>query len=309
MAQLMKRVWLLVLVSAVVWFSPISAHAQGSSLTLNNLDQAHLDSLAALTAKKIREAKLAEKEPKVLVIDFFRNSPGESSQLGTVFADRFSESLASYSAGMQILDRKIIRDYLMENWTTLDDLKSNEVCFAIARQLGATGTILGTLTESKSNIALTLHLEGFGPTEKEDDIFAWRDRTISFALTEDLHAAMYKPGPNYSRTPDKIPAEPGVFIAGAPGVSQPQCKYCPNPDYSDAARAAQFQGTTVLSVLVTARGEVTGIYVLRGGPFGLTDKAIKATRSWQFQPGQKDGQPVPVRVSVEITFRLLSGPQ
>ena len=61
------------------------------------------------------------------MIDFFRNSPGTSSQLGTVLADGFSESLASYSAGKEILDRKALRNYLVENWTTLEDLRSNEI--------------------------------------------------------------------------------------------------------------------------------------------------------------------------------------
>src|SRR5262249_39958292 len=147
------------------------------------------DSLAALTAKKLHDAKLVEKEPKVLVMDFFRDSPRESSRLGTLLADRFSESLAGYPTRMRILDRKIIRDYLVENWTTLDDLRSNETCFAVARQLGATGAILGTLTENSGNITLTLHLEGFGPTEKENDVFAWRDRTLTLPGTEELRVA------------------------------------------------------------------------------------------------------------------------
>lgn len=303
----MKGAYCLILALAVLWFSPTSTRAQDAIFPLNRLDQAHLDSLAALAAKKIREAKLVEKEPKVLVMDFFRNSPGESSQLGTLLADQFSESLATYSAGMQILDRSIIKDYLVENWTTLDDLKSNEICLAIARELGATGAILGTLTESNGNITLTLHLQGFGPTQKEDDIFAWRDRTTSFALTDALHAALFQRGPNYSRKAEQIPDEPGVFRAGIDGVTSPTCEYCPNPDYSDAARRVEEQGTVVLSVVVTAEGQVSGIYILKGAPFGLTDQAIKAAKNWRLQPGQKDGKPVSVRTSLEISFRLLQG--
>ena len=182
--------------SAFLWFSSTPTGAQDLVSTLNRVDQTHLDSLAALAARKIRQAKLAEKEPKVLVMDFFRNSPGESSQLGTLLADRFSESLASYSPGNQILDRKVLKDFLFENWTTLDDLKSNEICLAVARELGATGAILGTLAENNGHITLTLHPVGFGPLEKEDDIFAWRDRTVSFPTSEELHTARYQPGPN-----------------------------------------------------------------------------------------------------------------
>ena len=303
-----KCTYSLIFGSTVLFCAPTSGRAKTPTLTLNQQDQAYLDSIAALTAKRIHEAKIVEKEPKVLVMDFFRDSTGQSSHLGTLLADRFSDSLASYASEMQVLSRKVLRDYLTENWTTLEDLRSNDLCLRIARQLGASGAVLGTLKENKGSITLTLHLEGFGPAQKEDDIFAGRDRTTSFPVTEELHTALYQPGPNCTRSADKIPKEPGVFIAGVSGVTQPECKYCPNPDYSDAARAGKFQGTTILSVVVTDQGGVTAIYVLKGAPFGLTDQAIKAIKNWRFQPSQKDGKPVPARVSVEITFRLLSGP-
>jgi TonB family protein len=299
-----KGAYSVILASAALLSLPSSARAQVPSFTLNRLDQAHLDSLAALTAKKIREAKLTETEPAVLVMGFFRNSPGTSSQLGTILADRFSESLSAYAEGMKTLDRNILKNYLRENWTTLEDIRSNQSCLAVARELGATGAILGTLTEKNGNVNLTLHLEGFGPVEKEDDIFAWRDRTVTFALTEELHSALYQPGPDYNRSADKIPEEPGVFRAGIAGVTQPQCIYCPNPDYSDAARAVKFQGVVLLSVVVTAEGQVSGIYVLKGAPFGLTAQAISVTKNWRLKPSQKDGEPVASRTNLEIAFRL-----
>lgn len=95
-----------------------------------------------------------------------------------------------------------------------------------------------------------------------------------------------------------------IFRAGLNGVTQPKCIYCPNPDYSDAARTVKIQGTVILSVLVTAEGQVAGIYVLKGAPFGLTAQAIKATRNWRMQPAQKDGKPASARSNVEIVFRL-----
>lgn len=254
------------LASVMLSFSASPVRGQTPAVSLPGLDRARLDSLAALTAQKIRDRKHAEKEPKVVVIDFFRNSPGTSSQLGTVLADGFSESLASYSAGTEILDRKTLRNYLVENWTTLEDLRSNEICLGLAQQLGATGAILGTLNERVGAIELTLHLEGFGPKEEEDDVFPWRDRTVSFPMSEDLHTRLFKPGPNYSRKADEVPEEPGVFQAGINGVASPQCGYCPNADYPEAARTAKAEGKVVLSVVVTAEGQVGRIYVLKGRP-------------------------------------------
>jgi TonB family protein len=295
----------LISVSVTLFLTPTFAQTQVHDSLLTRLDEARVDSLASMVAKKIRGAKLTENEPKVLVIDFFRDSPGSSSQLGTQLADRFSQSLSNYGTGMTILDRKALKDFLFENWTTLEDLRSNESSLAVARQLGATGTILGTLTEKNDKtIRLTLHLEGFGPVDKEDDIFAWRDRTLTFALTEELRTALYRPGPNYARSADKIPEETGVFLAGVGGVTSPACIYCPSPNSTDAARAVRFQGNVVLSVVVTAEGQVDGIYTLKGGPFGLTDQAIKAVKNWRLKPGQKDGKSVAVRTNLEISFWL-----
>jgi TonB family protein len=60
----------------------------------------------------------------------------------------------------------------------------------------------------------------------------------------------------------------------------------------------------LLSIVVTTEGKATSICALKGAPFGLTTKAIKAVQDWRFEPALKDGKPVPVRVQVETTFHL-----
>jgi outer membrane biosynthesis protein TonB len=37
---------------------------------------------------------------------------------------------------------------------------------------------------------------------------------------------------------------------------------------------------------------------------GLGDQAVKAAKAWQFLPGTRNGEPVPVLVSIEMTFTL-----
>jgi periplasmic protein TonB len=123
-------------------------------------------------------------------------------------------------------------------------------------------------------------------------------------LTDELHALLFEPGPNFTRKPDQIPEEPGIFKAGISGVGVPICLYCPQPVYSDVARAAKYQGTVTLSIVVTAEGEVTSIYVMKAAPFGLTTEAIEAAKHWRFELGKKDGKPVSVRVETESTFHL-----
>ena len=38
--------------------------------------------------------------------------------------------------------------------------------------------------------------------------------------------------------------------------------------------------------------------------FGLDQEAIKAARMWRFSPGMRQGQPVPVIITIELTFTL-----
>ena len=290
--------------TASLLFLPQPASCQSPDSILTRLDEAYLNTLASHPAQKIRAVQLEEPEPRVLVIDFFRSSPGNSSRLGTLLADRFSESLTAYSRGLKILDRKILRDYLTKEWTTLGDLRSDDVCLRIGRQLGATGVILGTLYEENGQMSLTVHVEGFGAIAKDRDAFSETHERARFPITEEMRAMLFQPGPNYAPTADDIPPEPDVARIGSPGVTNPICISCPPPDYSDAARAAKYQGTLQLSIVVTIEGQATSIFVLKGAPFGLTTKAIEATRRWRFKPGQKDGKPVSVRVATESTWHL-----
>jgi TonB family protein len=287
----------------VCLFLPGSAHAQSAGLVLTEAGDAELDSLASRTAQRIREADQKEK-PAVLVMDFFKNSMGNYSRLGTLLADKFSESLAARAEGFKVLGRKTLSEYLVQNWTTLEDLQSTDVFFQIGRQLGASGVILGTMQEENGKLYLTLHLVGFCPSPNPKDIFETTDDRIRFPLTDELHTLLFEPCPNYTRQPDQIPDEPGIFKAGIDGVSGPSCLYCPQPSYSDVARAAKYQGTVILSVIVTLEGEVKSIYVLKAAPFGLTADAIKDAKHWRMEPGKIDGKPVSVRVQIECTFHL-----
>jgi TonB family protein len=76
------------------------------------------------------------------------------------------------------------------------------------------------------------------------------------------------------------------------------------PQYTDEARLAGYNGTVVLHAVIKKDGTVDIIRVVRGLPLGLTDKAIQALKQWQFKPGTKDGQEVDIAVNVEINFNL-----
>jgi TonB family protein len=95
----------------------------------------------------------------------------------------------------------------------------------------------------------------------------------------------------------------GVYKVGG-GVSAPRPIYSPDPEYSEEARKAKYQGTVTLYVIVGADGLPHDIRIMRSLGMGLDEKAIEAVRTWRFEPARKNAQPVSVRISVEVTFRL-----
>jgi TonB family protein len=96
----------------------------------------------------------------------------------------------------------------------------------------------------------------------------------------------------------------GVFRVGG-GVSSPALIYKVEPEYSEEARKAKFQGTVVLSIIVDEKGTPTSFKVVRPLGLGLDEKAVEAVRKWRFRAALKDGKPVAVYATIEVNFRLL----
>lgn len=97
----------------------------------------------------------------------------------------------------------------------------------------------------------------------------------------------------------------GVFRAGVNGVGTPQCIYCPDPEYSDDARKAKYQGTVTLVIIVNSEGRVVNARVVKGPGMGLDEKAVEKVMTWRLKPAAgPSGRPVSVQVAVEVTFHL-----
>jgi TonB family protein len=97
----------------------------------------------------------------------------------------------------------------------------------------------------------------------------------------------------------------GTFRAGVNGVGSPMCIYCPQPEYSDEARKAKYQGTVLLDVTVTADGRVVSPVVIKGPGLGLEEKALAQVKNWKMRPAVgPSGKPVNCRVQIEVTFHL-----
>jgi len=112
-------------------------------------------------------------------------------------------------------------------------------------------------------------------------------------------------GVGRGKGPDYGPDEGccGVYSVGN-GVSAPIPLYKPEPPYSEEARKAKYQGTVELWIVVDAHGNVADVRVARPLGMGLDEKAVEAVHTWRFKPAYRNGVAVPVRVMVEMMFRL-----
>ncbi|MEZ5397535.1 MAG: energy transducer TonB [Bryobacterales bacterium] len=97
----------------------------------------------------------------------------------------------------------------------------------------------------------------------------------------------------------------GVFTVGRDGVTSPKLLHRVEPEYSDEARIAKWQGSVKLRVEVWPDGRAHNLRVLRALGMGLDEEAIEAVRKWRFAPGRRNGEAVPTFATIEVRFRLL----
>jgi periplasmic protein TonB len=95
----------------------------------------------------------------------------------------------------------------------------------------------------------------------------------------------------------------GVMRPGG-GVSAPVLIYSVDPEFSDEARRAKYQGICVVSLIVDTQGNPQNIQVVRALGMGLDEKAEEAVRQYKFKPAYFKGHPVPVLINVEVNFRI-----
>jgi TonB family protein len=97
---------------------------------------------------------------------------------------------------------------------------------------------------------------------------------------------------------------PGVFHLGESGVSAPRIIYKTEPEFSEEARKAKYQGVVGVNVIIGPDGRVHNAQVVHSVGLGLDEKAIEAVKLWKFDPGKKDGRPVSVAVYIEVDYHL-----
>jgi TonB family protein len=286
---------------AVVLLAPSSARPQ---------EPPDLDALASKAASQIHKS-VKSGGNKILVIDF-ADAHAKANALGAVLADQFADSLRKNTQGLVVIDRADYARATAEDVLAPEARADEQSAKCYCRQLGADFAVEGMIDASSDTVQLIVKVTRLSDWKR---IF---DGNASLPLTPELRANLPKPltpatlsarGTKNTRT---IPDEPlGANVAavvqtpGRNGITFPACTYCPNPQFSDAAVKAKMEGTSLLSVVISAAGRPASISVTRGLPCGLNTQAIESVKEWRFKPAlDPNGNPAPVRQMIEMTFHL-----
>ena len=74
--------------------------------------------------------------------------------------------------------------------------------------------------------------------------------------------------------------------------------------YPEIAKKAGVEGRVFVQFVVNTDGTVVDPVVVRGIGAGCDEEAVRAVATAKFKPGRQRGKPVPVKMSLPITFKL-----
>jgi len=221
-----------------------------------------------------------------------------------IVADLPDPNGKSHPAGRFLADKVqaiLLRDYptletisVLHSQAVLDDSgptdgKAFPNTRTWAKKLGATVVIIGSFAKVPEGIEiwLTAMKTGSGHT------YAQTKGVVP--ISEEMDSVLGEPVPS---------PKTRIARAGVGGVTIPVCIYCPGPQYTEKAKAAKFQGTVILQVVITAEGRAANISVMQGVGMDLAEAAIEAVKDWKFRPAVgPDGHVVATLIPIEITFR------
>lgn len=99
------------------------------------------------------------------------------------------------------------------------------------------------------------------------------------------------------------------------GIRPPEVISNVEPDFSKEARKRKISGVTVVQLIVDVHGDPQDVHVLksmaeivskkqRSAALSLDQKALEAVRQYRFSPARDGDKPVPVKVNVEVNWRI-----
>jgi TonB family protein len=227
---------------------------------------------------------------KLYVPDFLTPGPvrtDRGANLAAVLAKSLSERARKR---FEVLDRSVVqRSYDRLNLTA-HDLEESEVLTRLGVENGADAILWGKISQTVKEITVDLSLSDASSGKVLYSLQYQQHRTPQFE-------ALF---PAESDSAGRV-----FYFSGFDGVGVPKPIHSPPPSYTDEARRRKLNGTVLLSAVLTIQGRVEQVRVVQSLEPSLDQASIDIMRVWKINP-VKDaaGNPVPVRVPIETTFKL-----
>jgi TonB family protein len=136
---------------------------------------------------------------------------------------------------------------------------------------------------------------------------------LGHIFSEGIDDGMIATLPDYWRFYYKSVAEKTEYRPSDPAVlrsnqvdKKPKLAMAFEPPSNEYAQNNGVAGMAMYHVIVGPDGKPQEVAVGRPIGFGLDENAIEAIRKASFEPGMKDGKPVPVEVDLTVQFRIYS---
>jgi len=104
--------------------------------------------------------------------------------------------------------------------------------------------------------------------------------------------------------PDDPAAAAAIIRKVGGAIKAPAPVLTPEAEFSNEARQQKIQGDCLFDLVVDRQGMPRLIKFLRGPGRGLNEKGWEALAKYRFKPATLEGVPVPVHITVSISFRL-----
>ena len=95
----------------------------------------------------------------------------------------------------------------------------------------------------------------------------------------------------------------GLMSVGG-GVSPPQVIHSVEPEFTEEARRANYQGNVSIRLIVDSQGNPQDVRLASHLGMGLEEKAVEAVRQYRFRPAMYQGHPVSVQIVIDVDFHL-----
>jgi TonB family protein len=258
------------------------------------------DQLHDLVARVLRHADKAgcKKNTCTILVANFTGSSGSTSILGMQLADELSQMLAAQQTAIHVNDRSRLRAFFEQQRIPSKDLQQEKALQWLGKHLGATAVLEGAIQEQGGSLRVRVNLRSCD----KDRQGPFEEVRIPYP---DIEAGL-RPLEPFPANPPSLTSSstPMITRAGAGGVDAPRCVSCPQPGYTDPARAAKFQGIILLEVVVSQEGQMKEARIVRGLPFGLNEAAMNVLQNWKFKPAMRAGEPIQAAVMIEVSFHL-----